>query len=56
MRILDGKKTYLGALMIGLSAALPILGFDQWVDVVRALGEALGIYGIGHKVVKASRF
>lgn len=51
---LDGYKTYIGAAMVAASAVLDFLGYADLAEQVLRLGEALGILGIGHKMVKMS--
>jgi hypothetical protein len=51
----NGYKTYLGAVLIGVGAALKALGYSEVAEVLMRLGEALGVAGIGHKLAKASR-
>lgn len=54
MTLLNGYKTYLGGLMIILSAILPVFGIPFNVDALLHVGEGLSIIGIGHKFVKAN--
>ena len=52
---LNGYKTYIGAAIIGISAALDILGYGQYSQAVMLIGSALGLVGIGHKLDKAGK-
>ena len=52
MNILDGKKTYIAAVFVAVAAALPVLGYPEYSELVMKLGGALGIVGIGHKLSK----
>ena len=52
---INGYKTYLGAALIAVSAAMTYLGMTEYSDVVLKIGEALGIAGLGHKLAKAAQ-
>jgi len=51
---MTGWKTWTGAAIIGVSAALDILGYGQYTQAVMMLGSAFGLVGIGHKLEKAT--
>lgn len=51
--MLNGYKTYLGAILIGAGAALSAAGYAEIGEPVTRIGEALAIGGIGHKLAKA---
>ena len=51
--MLNGYKTYLGAAIMGLGAALAYLGQPDIGRALEGLGVALGIVGIGHKIEKS---
>lgn len=50
--MLNGKKTYLAALFLAIAAALDSLGYMEYAAIVRQLGGALGLLGLGHKIAK----
>lgn len=50
--MLDGKKTYIGAILIGIGAALTAAGYPEIGEPVTRFGEALSIGGLGHKLAK----
>ncbi len=52
--MLNGYKTYLGALIMGGGAALAYLGFPDVGKALEGLGLSLGLIGIGHKLAKAA--
>ena len=45
-----GWKTYVGAALLGLTAVLSYFGHGQYSEVLYALGAALGITGLRHKL------
>ena len=47
--MLQGKKAYIGAAIVALSAGLRFLGYDASAQVLEALGLALGVAGIRAK-------
>ena len=49
---MKGWKTITGALIIGAGAALKFLGYDGIAETVMAVGGALGLVGVGHKLDK----
>ena len=51
--IMKGWKTWAGAALIGLSAAVRALGINEIADILYAAGLALMGVGIAHKVEKA---
>lgn len=51
---MKGWKTWAGAALIGLSAAVRSLGINEIADILYAAGIALMGVGIGHKVEKAN--
>lgn len=50
--MLSGYKTYVGAALLGLGAALEALGFSEFGLIARQLGEAIAVVGVGHKIQK----
>ena len=50
---MKGWKTWAGAALIGLSAAVRALGINEIADILYAAGLALMGVGIAHKVEKA---
>jgi hypothetical protein len=53
--MLNGYKTYLGAILIGVGAALTAAGYAEMGELLTRFGEALSIGGLGHKLAKAVR-
>ena len=51
---MKGWKTWVGAVLIGVSAALEAAGLGEWAKVAATIGTAFGIVGLGHKVEKAA--
>ena len=51
-KFMKGWKTWAGAALIGLSAAVRALGINEIADILYAAGIALMGVGIGHKVEK----
>ena len=47
---MNGWKTYVAAAIIGLTAVLSFFGHDAYSEVLYAIGAALGITGIRHKL------
>ena len=54
MSWLNGKKTYIAALLIGVAASLQYLGFPEIAAVIGGMGSALAVAGVGHKITKAT--
>ena len=52
-KFMKGWKTWAGAALIGLSAAVRALGINEIADILYAAGLALMGVGIAHKVEKA---
>ena len=50
---MKGWKTWLGAALVGASAVVGYTGNSELAKVLLALGAALGVVGIGHKIEKA---
>jgi len=50
--MLNGYKTYIGAILIGLGAALTAAGYAEIGEPLTRFGEALSIGGVGHKLAK----
>ena len=46
----NGWKSYVGALMIGVGAVLTAFGHHQYVEILYAIGAALGITGLRSKM------
>lgn len=53
--MMRGWKTWLGAALVAGSAALEYLGHREISGYLLALGGAVGLVGIGHKVEKVQR-
>jgi len=52
---MKGWKTWAGAALIGVGAALKAMGYEQYAEIVLALGAALGLVGVGHKLEKSKQ-
>lgn len=52
---MTGWKTVAGACIIAGGAVLRYYGMVEVADSIMALGVALGLIGIGHKLDKASK-
>ena len=52
MVAIGGWKTKVGALFIGLAAAITAVGYPEIGDQLRMLGEAVLGLGIAHKITK----
>ena len=50
---MSGWKTWAGAAIMGASAVLKFLGYDELAELVLVVGTALGLIGLAHKVEKA---
>jgi len=56
IKLLDGKKSYIGAGLIAVAAFLDMIMFDPSVTtLLRQIGEALFGVGIANKLVKATK-
>lgn len=62
---MSGWKTKTGSALFGIGGVLvasagscPVTEWSWWIDVIgkvmMSLGGALGMYGVGHKIEKAS--
>lgn len=49
---MKGWKTWAGAGIIGLAAALTWLGYDDIAKIVLMIGGMFGLIGLGHKIEK----
>jgi len=54
---MKGWKTWTGATIIGLSAALKAVGgeYEQYAEILVMVGGVFGLVGIGHKADRAAR-
>lgn len=52
--MLAGKKSYLGAAIIGLAAALTALGYRDYAEALALLGGALGLTGLRAKMERTT--
>ncbi len=52
--MMKGWKTWLGIVLIAVSAGLRAAGYDEIANIVLAAGGAVGAVGIGHKIEKSS--
>jgi len=54
---MKGWKTWTGAAIIGLSAALKAAGgeYAQYAEILVMVGGAFGLVGIGHKADRAAK-
>lgn len=56
IKLLDGKKSYIGAALIALAAFLEMIMVDPSVTtLIRKIGEALFGIGIASKLVKVAK-
>jgi hypothetical protein len=56
MELLNGKKTYIGAICLGLAYALnAIPGYEAMAEAIFGIGVALGVIGAGHKLNKIEK-
>ena len=55
--LLDGKKSYIGGLVIFISGGLKALGKidDDLFQILVTLGGAISVYGIRQAILKASK-
>jgi hypothetical protein len=51
---MTGWKTWAGAVIMGIGAALTALGYDELAKAFEAFGFAVISIGIGHKIEKAT--
>lgn len=51
---MKGWKTYVGAAIMAATAVLGYLGYGQYNEALFAIGAALGIYGLRHKMERGS--
>ncbi len=54
LNTMKGWKTWSGAVIVAAGAVLEYLGYPEIAKTLMALGAALGLIGIGHKIEKVS--
>lgn len=54
MDALNGKKTYIGGLLLAIGAVVSAAGYPEIGELVTQLGQAVSVAGIGHKLAKAA--
>lgn len=52
--LIDGKKTYIGAIIAGVGAVLLYLGYPNEAKLVAGMGGTLFGVGIAHKMQKGN--
>ena len=52
---LNGYKTYIGGVLIGLGAFLKTIGHQEYGEAFVMFGEAVAVVGLGHKLSKAKQ-
>lgn len=51
--MMKGWKTWLAAGVVAAGAVLEFLGYPEIAKALLALGGAIGLWGIGHKIEKS---
>ncbi len=52
---MKGWKTWLGVVVIAVGAGLNAAGLNEIAETVMAVGAAIGVVGVSHKIEKATK-
>lgn len=53
--MMGGWKTWAGAALVAAGAVAEYFGYPEVAKAVMAIGAALGLVGLGHKIEKAAK-